>query len=87
MQRNTPQTPRNPRHAAERDATQAMGGQPRADDEDDELQDPDRVPSFLTARELEARGNAKTPAPGNEGTPGERQGRIMRPGGADEDEA
>jgi len=80
MQRNTPETPRNPRHGAERDATQAMGGQPRTDDEDDELQEPDRVPSFLTARELqvqEARPQAET-AP---------KGRVVRPGGDDEEEA
>ena len=80
MQRNTPETPRNPRRTAEHDATQAMGGQPRSDEEDDALQEPDRVPSFLTARELqvpEGKPQAET-AP---------KGRVVRPGGDDDEEA
>ena len=79
MQRNTPETPRNPRRTAERDATQAMGGQPRTDEEDDALPEPDRVPSFLTARELqvpEGKPQAETPP----------KGRVVRPGGDDEEE-
>ena len=67
MQRN--QNPgQNPRSNAERDASQPMGGQPRTDEEDDELQDPDQVPSFLTAQELQA----KDPAKGSSGDEGER---------------
>jgi hypothetical protein len=58
MQRN--QNPgQNPRHNAERDAAQPIAGQPRTDEEDDELQDPEAVPSFLTARELQARDSSK----------------------------
>ena len=79
MQRNTPETPRNPRHSAERDATQAMGGQPRTDEEDDALQEPDRVPSFLTARELQA----PEPKAPSDNSP---KGRVVRPGGDDEEE-
>ena len=74
MQRNTPETPRNPRRTAERDATQAMGGQPRTDEEESELQEPDRVPSFLTARELQA--PETKPQAANPG-----KGRIVRPSG------
>jgi len=67
MQRN--QNPgQNPRNKAERDASQPLGGQPRTDDEDDELQDPNQVPSFLTAQELQA----KDPAKGSSGEAGER---------------
>jgi len=59
MQRN--QNPgQNPRRNAERDATQPIAGQPRDHEEDDEaLQDPETVPSFLTARELQAREPSK----------------------------
>ena len=55
MQRNPIEGDRNPRKTGERDASQAIGGQPRTDDEDDELQQPENVPSFLTARELRAK--------------------------------
>jgi hypothetical protein len=55
MQRNDQGQP--PRHKP--DTTQAMAGQPRTDEEDDELQQPDNVPSFLTAKELQARGPSK----------------------------
>ena len=58
MQRNQPE-PRKNRTNAERDAAQPMAGQPRTDDEEDELQDPEQVPSFLTARELQARDPAR----------------------------
>ena len=58
MQRN--QNPgQHPRRNAERDAAQPLDGQPRTDDEDDTLQEPDQVPSFLTARELQAREPGK----------------------------
>ena len=67
MQRN--QNPgQNPRSKAERDASQPMGGQPRTDEDDDELQDPEQVPSFLTAQELQA----KDPAKRSSGDEGER---------------
>ena len=41
------------RRAAERNASQPLGGQPRATDDEEELQEPDRVPSFLSAREFD----------------------------------
>ena len=41
------------RRAAERNAAQPLGGQPRGTDEDEELQEPERVPSLLHAREFE----------------------------------
>ena len=44
---------------AERNAAQPMAGQPRADDEEEGLESPERVPSLLTARELQARDPAK----------------------------
>jgi hypothetical protein len=60
MQRNEPERRRDPRKTAERDASQPMGGQPRpGDDESESLQKPENVPSFLTARELQARDPAK----------------------------
>ncbi|HYC37257.1 MAG TPA: hypothetical protein VEC19_12595 [Usitatibacter sp.] len=49
MQRNE----MNPRRDAERDAAQPIAGQPRTDDEQEELQDPATVPSKLTAREFQ----------------------------------
>ena len=52
-----------PRRNAERDAAQPIAGQPRDDEE--QLQDAEAVPSFLTARELQARGTGK-PAPAPE---------------------
>ena len=59
MQRNTPERDRDPRRNAERDAAQPMAGQPRSEDDDESLQKPEDVPSFLTARELQARDPAK----------------------------
>ena len=41
------------RRAAERDAAQPLGGQPRGTEGDGELQEPERVPSLLQAREFE----------------------------------
>ena len=62
MQRN--QNPgQTPRSKAERDASQSLGGQPRTDEEDEDLQDPNQVPSFLTAQELQAKDPAKGAAP------------------------
>ena len=77
MQRNTPETPRNPRRGAEHDASQPIGGAPREDDED-AVQEAERVPSFLTARELQSRDPE---------TKGDTQGkgRVIRPGGEDEE--
>lgn len=58
MQRN--QNPgQQPGRNAERDAAQPAAVQPRADDEDESLHDPDQVPSFLTAQELQAREPGK----------------------------
>ena len=41
------------RRAAERNASQPLAGQPRATEDDEELQEPERVPSFLSAREFD----------------------------------
>ena len=41
------------RRAAERNATQPLGGQPRAGDAEEELQEPEFVPSFLSASEFD----------------------------------
>ena len=62
MQRKQTEGHGGPRRNAERDAAQPMGGQPRADDDDDEIlgQPEDEVPSFLTARELQARDPAES---------------------------
>jgi hypothetical protein len=60
MQRNESERRRDPRKTAERDASQPMGGQPRPDDGDEPLEKPENVPSFLTARELQAREPAKS---------------------------
>lgn len=59
MQRREMDRRQDPRREAERDASQPLGGQPRADDEDDELDKPEETPSFLTAQELQAREPAK----------------------------
>ena len=60
MPRNQPRS-----QNAERDAAQPMAGQPRSDDDEDDLQQPDDVPSFLTARELQARDPAKADGAGD----------------------
>jgi hypothetical protein len=54
------------RQGAERDATQPIAGQPRTDDEEEHLEEPERVPSLLTARELEARKPRKEGLPTGE---------------------
>jgi hypothetical protein len=59
MERNEPERRREPRKTAERDASQPVGGQPMPGDEDASLQKPEDTPSFLTARELQARDPAK----------------------------
>ena len=69
---------RNPRTTSERDASQAMFGNDRAEGDDEELEQPERVPSFLTARELQARDPAK-PSPAD--------GSAMADDDDDEDEA
>ena len=61
MQRNPSQDSRHPRKDAERDASQAIGGQPRSGDDDEEAQKPEGIRSHLTARELQARGKRDTP--------------------------
>jgi hypothetical protein len=61
MQGNETERRREPRRQAERNAAQPLGTQPRdEDDEDGELRDPDTVPSYLTARELQAWDPATT---------------------------
>jgi hypothetical protein len=60
MPRNQPRS-----QNAERDAAQPMAGQPRSDDDEDSLQQPDDVPSFLTARELQARDPEKADGRGD----------------------
>jgi hypothetical protein len=61
MQRNEPERRHDRRKNAERDADQSVGGQPRPGDEEDEsLQKPESTPSFLTARELQAKEPAKS---------------------------
>ena len=57
----------NRKHDAdERNAAQPVAGEPRADDDDNEAESPDRVPSLLTARELQARDPVKGDAKGDE---------------------
>jgi hypothetical protein len=46
------------RRREEKDA-QSIGGQPRNDDEADHMEEPERSPSFLTARELLAQDPEK----------------------------
>ena len=81
MQRNEPERRRDPRKTAERDAGETMDGEPRPRDEGDEsLEKPENVPSFLTARELQAREPAKKVG-------GEKpQAPAKRPGGKREDD-
>jgi hypothetical protein len=45
---------RDPRREAERNASQPMSGQPRADDDEERLEKPENVRSQLTAREFAA---------------------------------
>jgi hypothetical protein len=67
MARNqAPGQSEKPRHAAERDAAQPIAGQPREDGE--ELQQPENVPSFFSAREFQARGPAKAVPAGGAAT-------------------
>lgn len=49
-----------PRRSADRGASQAMGGQPRSDPDEDALQEPDKIPSHLTAQELQAKIPARS---------------------------
>jgi hypothetical protein len=77
MQRNEPERRRDPRKTAERDASQPMDGQsPPGDDEDESLQKPDTIPSFLTAQELQVRQPAKSEdreKPATERPPGQKR--------------
>lgn len=59
MHRNASQSQQNPRHDAERDASQALGGQPGSGDDEDPLPRAEDVRSFLTSREFEARDPSK----------------------------
>jgi hypothetical protein len=72
MQRNRMEGRRDASSDAERDAAQPIGAQPRGDEEEeDALENPRNVPSFLTARELQARepGNDHERGEGMEGEP------------------
>ena len=71
MQRSPNERGPERRKNAERDASQPIAGQPRSDEEDEDLQGPEQVPSFLTARELQARDTAK--GADDEDDAGERQ--------------
>jgi hypothetical protein len=66
MQRNQAERRVEDRRSTERDAAQQLGGQPPSVDDDDALESPDYVPSFLTARELQAREPAKGEGPAEE---------------------
>lgn len=72
MERDRTAAHRGPRRGAEREASQPIGGQPRSADEDSDLQKPEDAPSFLTARELQARDPAKGESGADAG--GERHG-------------
>ena len=72
MRRNETQRHPDPRGAHERGAAQSLGSQPQAEDEEDEQ--PERTPSFLTARELQA--SSMRPQPAVEAAP--RKGREVR---------
>lgn len=81
MQKNPIQDRRPPRRDAEHNAPQPIAGQPRSGEEEDEgLEDPNFVPSLLTARELQARD----PAPPGEGESEDRDAgaRVERRGRA-----
>ena len=65
MQRNQAERRVEDRRSAERDAQQ-LGTQPPSVDDDDALESPDYVPSFLTARELQAREPARGEGPAEE---------------------
>ena len=81
MERNRTEDNRGPRRGAERDAAKPIDGEDPEVDQDGELQEPEEVPSFLTARELQARDPAKGQAGGNEeqGQPEDEKAR-KRPG-------
>lgn len=66
MERNRTEESRGGRRGAERDAAKPIDGENPEVDSDSELQEPESVPSFLTARELQARDPAKSPASSSE---------------------
>ena len=55
------------RSSTEGQRAQQIGGQPRTNDDHDELENPERVPSFLTARELQAKEPGKGESRGDSG--------------------
>ena len=59
QQQNQPERRKEARRSSERDAQQVMGEQPHGDEDDESLQEPETVPNFLTARELQARDPVK----------------------------
>jgi hypothetical protein len=78
MERNRTDENRGARRGAERDAAKPIDGEHPAVDKDDELQEPESVPSFLTARELQAHDPAKGQASENPG--GDRHGAASSSG-------
>lgn len=70
------------RKGAERDAAQPIAGQPRGDHEEDPLEEPERVPSFLSARELQAsdpsKGETKVDPDAGEGQASSSEGRTLK---------
>ena len=64
------------RRGAEREAAQPLGGQPRSEAGDEDLQEPEFVPSFLSAREFEY---------GQDRRIGERRGKPVSPSGNEEE--
>ena len=74
MQRNETGRRDDRRKSVERDASQPAGGQPRPDDDGEESpQKPESAPSFLTARELQAREPARE-AEREKPEPGQKRG-------------
>lgn len=69
---------RHPRRDAEREAAQPIGNQPRAEDDEDELEKPEEKPSLLTARELQAREPGKREPADESGEEGERKPKQPR---------
>lgn len=76
----------NPRRNAERDSVQPMAGQPHSDEDDDEILDSEQAPSFLTARELQAKDPKGGPAQADD-KPVKQSERLRRKGDDEDDEA
>ena len=55
MQRGPSNANSEPRRGAEKNAAQPISGEDRTDENEDDVQEPDAVPSFLTAKEFQAK--------------------------------